>query len=287
MWKYYAFKIAGFILPYLPNKVGYLISCLIADTVYLLSRTLRAAITDNMRHVLGPEADDATLKQHVRGVLRNVVKNYFDLFRIPHMKIHDIESCITVYGWRNLEEAMQKGKGVILVTAHLGSFDIAAQILAIRSIKTTVLVEPLEPPPLLRYITALRETNGVAFVPAQSGVLGMLMQSLRRGEAVLLACDRDIAKNGLKLDFFSEETLMPRAAVHTAMRTGAAVVPGFNLRRGDGRYDVYFEPAIDVVPAGNRAIEKNMGQLVKVMEKYIRSCPEQWVVLSPIWASEQ
>ncbi|MCL0060470.1 hypothetical protein M1N87_00830 [Dehalococcoidia bacterium] len=287
MWKYYAFRIAGFTVSYLPKKVGYLIACLIADTVYMLSPALRAAITDNMRHVLGSETDDATLRQHVRGVLRNVAKNYFDLIKIPHMKLHDIESCITVHGWHNLEDAMEKGKGVILVTAHLGSFDIAAQILAIRSIKTTVLVEPLQPPPLLNYITALRETNGVAFLPAHSGVLEVLRQSLRRGEAVLLVSDRNIAKNGLKLDFFSEETLMPWAAVHTAMRTEAAVVPAFNLRRGDGRYDVYFEPAIDVIPAGNAAREKNMEQIVKVMEKYIRSCPEQWVVLSPIWASEQ
>ncbi|HAZ32155.1 MAG TPA: hypothetical protein DCY61_05640 [Dehalococcoidia bacterium] len=287
MWKYYAFKIAGFTLSYFPKKVGYLIACLIADTVYMLSPALRAAIADNMRHVLGSEADDATLKQHVRGVLRNAAKNYFDLIKIPHMKLNDIESCITVRGWHNLEGALKKGKGVILVTAHLGNFDIAAQIFAVRSIKTTVLVESLEPPSLLSYITALRESNGVAFVPAQSGVLKVIIQSLRRGEAVVLVCDRDIAKNGLESNFFGEETLLPGVAVRIAMRTGAAVVPVFNLRRGDGRYDVYFEPAINVIPTGNGAVAKNMEQVAHAMEKYIKSCPDQWVVLSPIWASEQ
>ena len=287
MWKYYAFKIAGFTLSRLSNKVGYLITRLVADTVYMMSPALRATIADNMRHVLGSEADDATLKQAVQGVLRNATKNYFDLIKIPHMKLNDIESCITVRGWHNLEDALKKGKGAVLVTAHLGSFDIAAQILAVRSIKTTVLVEPLEPPSLLSHITALRESNGVAFVPAQLGVLGVLIQSLRRGEAVLLACDRDIAKNGLKSNLFGEETTLPAAAVRIAMRTGAAVVPAFNLRRGDGRYDVYFEPAINVIPAGNGAVARNMEQVAHVMEKYIKSCPEQWVVLSPIWASEQ
>jgi KDO2-lipid IV(A) lauroyltransferase len=287
MWKYYAFKIAGSTLSYLPKKAGYLIACFIADTVYMLSSTLRAAIADNMRHVLGSKADDATLRQHVRAVLRNAAKNYFDLIKIPHMKLNDIESCITVRGWHNLEGALKKGRGVILVTAHLGSFDIAAQIFAVRLIKTTVLVESLEPPSLLSYITALRESHGVAFVPAQAGVLEVLIQSLRRGEVVLLACDRDIAKNGLESNFFGEETLLPSVAVRIAMRTGAAVVPVFNLRRGDGRYDVYFEPAINVISAGDGAVAKNMEQIAHVMEKYIKSCPDQWVVLSPIWASEQ
>ncbi len=284
MWKYYAFRIAGFTLCYLPRKVGYLIARLIADTVYMLSPALRAAITDNMRHVLGAEADDATLKQAVQGVLRNTTKNYFDLIKIPHMKLNDIESCIRVHGWHNLKDALKKGKGVILVTAHLGSFDIAVQIFAVRSIKTTVLVEPLEPPSLLKFITALRESNGVAFVPAQSGVVKVLIQSLRRGEAVLLACDRDIANNGLKSDFFGEETAMPGDAVHLAMRTGAAVVPVFNLRRGDGRYDVYFEPALNIIPAGNGAVAKNMEQIAHVMERYIMRCPEQWVVLKRVWS---
>ena len=287
MWKYYAFKIAGFILPYLPMKVNYFLARLIADTVYILSPALRAIIADNMRHVLGSETDDATLKQHVRGVLRNVAKNYFDLFKIPHMKLSEIESCLTAHGWHNFEDSLNKGKGVILITAHMGSFDIAAQIFAVRSIKTTILVEPLEPPPLLHYITTLRETNGVAFVPAQSGALGMLMQTLRRGEAVLLACDRDIAGNGLESNFFCQETPMPAVAVRIAMRTGSAVVPVFNVRRGDGRYDIYFEPAINVIRTGNGAVAKNMEQVAHAMEKYIKSCPEQWVVLSRIWESDQ
>jgi KDO2-lipid IV(A) lauroyltransferase len=286
VWKYYAFRIAGFILPYLPKKVGYFIVCLIADIVYMLSSTLRAAIADNMRHVLGSEAG-AVLKRHVRGVLRNVARSYFDLIKIPHMKLSDIENCITVHGWHNLEGALKKGKGVIMVTAHLGSFDIAAQMLAARAIKTTVLVESLEPPSLLSYITALRESKGVAFVPAQSGVMKVLIRSLRRGEVLLFACDRDIAKNGLKSNFFGEETLLPSVAVRIAMRTGAALVPAFNLRRGDGWYDVYLEPAIDVIPAGKGAVANNMEQVTKVMEKYIKCCPDQWVVLSPVWASKQ
>ena len=99
------------------------------------------------------------------------------------------------------------------------------------------------------------------------------MQSLRR--AVLLACDRDIANNGLKSNFFGEGTILPGDAARIAMWTGAAIVPAFNLRRGDGRYDVYLEPVIDIVPAEDGVVAKNMEQVAHVMEKYIRSYPEQ------------
>lgn len=286
MWTYYAFRIAGFTLAYLPKRIGYAIAHFIADILFRLHPSLRAAVTDNMKHVLGTEADDAEVEAAARGVLRNSAKNYFDFIQLRRTDLGDIESHIDVNGWNNLEHSLEKGKGVILATAHLGSFDTAAQILAARSIKTTILVEPLEPPALLDHVTNLRSSNGIAFVPGHDGALKVLMQAVRRGETVLLACDRDIANNGLRSRFFGEEVTLPTIAVRLAMRTGAAIVPAFNLRRRNGRYDVYFEPAIDIIPAGDGAVAKNTDRIARVMEHYIRRSPTQWVVLSPFWASE-
>jgi len=287
MWTYLAFKIAGFTIAYLPTKVGYLIARLTADTVYIFWPSLRASVVANMRAVLGSEVDNATLKRAVRGILRNAAKNYFDLIHLPHMKLDDIDSSITVHGWHNFEDALRRGKGVILVTAHLGSFDMAGQILAARSAKVTALVEELKPAVLLSHVIALRRSKGLTCIPAQLGVLGVVTEALRRGEAVGLVCDRDIGKDGFKSKFFGKETTLPVGAVRVAMRTGAAVVPAFNLRRGDSRYDAYFEPALDIIPSGNDAVARNMEQLIAVMEKYIRTSPEQWVILSPVWPSEQ
>jgi len=274
-------------LAHFPWKLGYLVARLVADTIYFTSPALKDQIADNMKHVLGPEADDAAMKRTARSVLRNAARNYFDLIKIPHLSLADIERLMTIHGWHYVEEAVQQGKGVVFVTAHLGSFDLAAQILAVHSIKATVPVEPLRPPYLLNHVTALRNSHGLSFIPAQSGVLEALLQSLRRGEAIVLACDRDIGGDGLESDFFGERTPLPTLAVRLAMRTGAAVVPAFNLRRADSGYDAYFEPAIEFVPGGNGAVARNVDQVARIMEKYIRMCPEQWVVLNAVWANGQ
>ncbi len=287
MWSYLAFKLAGFTIAHLPTKAGYVIARLTADTVYIFWPSLRAAVAANMRAVLGSEVDNARLKRAVRAVFRNAAKNYFDLIHLPHMKLNDIESRITTHGWHNFEDALNSGRGVILVTAHLGSFDMAGQIFAARCAKVTILVEALKPAVLLNHVIALRRSKGLSCIPGQSGVLGVVTQALHRGEAVGLVCDRDIGKDGRKAKFFGKETTFPAGAVRIAMRTGAAVVPAFNLRREDGRYDVYFEPALDIIPSGDDAVARNMEQIIAVLEKYIRTSPEQWVVLSPIWPSEQ
>jgi len=285
MWKYYAFRFTGLTIAYLPRKLGYLTARFTAFMVYMLSPVTREAVADNMRRVLGPEADEAALKRAVRDVLRNAAKNYYDLIRLPHMRLKDIKDRIKVNGWHNLEDAINRGKGVILVTAHIGSFDMAAQVFPAHSTKVTGLVEPLEPEVLLNHVVALRNCKGMNFMPVQLGVLKVVMQSLHRGEVVLIVCDRDFGKDGLRLSFFGEETSMPVGAVRIAMRTGAAVVPVFNLRQKNGCYDVYFEPAVDIIPEGDGAVAKNMEQIISVMERYIKTYPEQWVVLSPVWES--
>lgn len=287
MWKYYAFKMAAFSLAYLPRNLGYFGASLIADFAYTFFPTARVGVADNMRHVLGFNADDIVLRKAVRGVLRNTAKNYFDLIKVPHMGLDEIERHITVHGWQHLTDALAQKRGVVLVTAHLGSFDIMAQIFAIRPVKATVLVEALKPPPLLNHVTALRESHGVPFMPGQPGALESMMQLLRSGEAISMACDRNIQGKGITSVFFGEEVTLPTVAVIMAMRTGAAIVPIFNRRNHNGSYVINVEPAIDVLTTGNGAVAKNVEQVAQVMERYIRDCPEQWVTLRSIWAKGQ
>ena len=283
MAKYCAFVLAELTLSRLPRKVGYLIAMVFADITYVLSPRLRDSITQNMRHVLGSESDDAAMRKVVRGVVRNTAKNYFDLIRIPRMKPEEIKRQVIPHGVHHLADALASGKGVMLVTAHFGSFDMAAQLLAVHSVRTTILVEALEPERLLDHVVSLRRNKGLNVIPAKSGALQAMLQSLRNGEIVLIACDRDVTGEAPKALFFGEETRLPDIAVRIALRTGAAIIPVFNLRRDDGRYDVYVEPPIEIASNGNGTVAEHMNQVIHVMEKYIKSCPEQWAVLEPVW----
>jgi len=283
MARYYAFILAEHTLSRLPKRVGYLIATLVGYIVYLLSPRLRGSIAGNIKHVLGPETGDAAIRRVVRGVLRNTAKNYLDLISIPRMKPKEIKRQVTPHGVHHLADAFAKGKGVVIVTAHFGSFDVAVQLLAVHSVRTTILVEALEPERLLDHVVSLRRNKGLNVIPAKSGALQAMLGSLRKGEVVLLACDRDVTGEAPKTLFFGEETRLPDIAVRIALRTGAAIIPVFNLRRDNGHYDVYVEPPIEVVSNGSGTVAEHMNQVIRVMEKYIKSCPEQWAVLEPVW----
>jgi KDO2-lipid IV(A) lauroyltransferase len=285
MWQYYAFKIANYSLSFLPKRIGYMFARLIADIVFSISPRVRMDIAANQRHVLGPEVNDRTLRRVVRGVLRNIACNYFDLIKLPRLKRHDLKHSLHINGWEHLETALAKGRGVVFVTAHLGSFDTAVQIFALRSVKTTVLVEPITPPALLAHVTMLRQSHGISFLPSQPGAIGTLFRCLRRGEAVLFASDRDIDKNGLRTTFFDKEATLSTIAVRIAMKTGAALVPCFNRRLMNGKYDLIIEQAIEIDgKESDASVADAVEKVARIMEKYIRRTPEQWVVLSPIWS---
>ena len=283
MARYYLFILAEHTLSRLPRRIGYLIATLVGDIIYLVSPRIRGTIASNVMHVMGAESDDAEVRRVVRGVLRNASKNYLDLIRIPRMKPQQIKRQVTPHGVHHLVDALARGKGVMLVTAHFGSFDMAVQLLAVHSVRTTIPVEALEPERLLDHVVSLRKNKGLNIIPAKSGALQAMIKALRNGEIVLIACDRDITGEAPKALFFCEETRLPDMAVRIALRTGAAIIPVFNIRRDDGEYDVYVEPPIEVVSNGTANVTGHMNEVIRVMEKYIKSCPEQWAVLEPVW----
>ncbi|MFC1998566.1 lysophospholipid acyltransferase family protein [Chloroflexota bacterium] len=283
MTQYYVLKILESLLIHLSKRLCYLLASILGALAFGAVPFLRRNVTGNISHVLKPEDYNGKLNKTVRGVLTSTIRNYVDLVTLPHQNHDDIIRSVNVTGLAHLDEAMSKGKGAILCTAHLGCFDAAFQIFSTYPTQMTVVVEPINPPILLNYVTRIRKNLGINILPAVTGALRKIIKLLRNGEILLFALDRDTAGARVQSHFFGKETSMPAEALKIAMRTGAAIVPVFNNRRPDGNYNLYIEPEIDIIRNGNDSLEQNMERMARVLEKYISMFPEQWVVLEPIW----
>jgi len=281
--QYYTFKILELMLGYLPKRLTYLFASILGAVAFRALPSLRRTVTGNISRVLRPADYNDKLDKTVRGVLTCTFRNYIDLLTLPHQSRDQIISSINVTGLHYLDAAMSKGKGAILYTAHLGCFDAALQALTAYPTQITVVVEPINPPLLLDYVTRIREFFGLNMLPAVRGALRKIIKLLRNGEVLLFALDKDTAGARVQSHFFGQKTSMPAEAVKIAMRTGAAIVPVFNNRRADGKYNLYIEPELDMIRNGNDSLAQNMERIARVMEKYISRFPEQWAVLEPIW----
>jgi KDO2-lipid IV(A) lauroyltransferase len=269
-------------------RLGYFLAAFFGDTLFRLSARHRNIVGNNIQRILVVEPDNRRLRWTVRNVFKNMIKNYFDLTRLSQLRAEDLEESVTIEGWHHLTDAVTNARGTIIATAHLGNFEFAAKVLAMRGIRMTILVEPFNSTPFLRNIAKLRQRNGCEILPVSTGAMKESMRILRRGGTLTIACDRDIQGNGLKVKFFGEETSLPLGAIILALRTGAAIIPLFNVRKSNNRFAIYIEPPLRMVDTGNRrqSTKANLERLAAVMETYIRRYPEQWVVLEPIWRKE-
>ena len=289
MLKYVAFKWAILFLSPLPLNVGYFLSDRIGDVCYLMARGSRRTVRRNLAQVMGPATRREDLDRAARTAFHNISRNYFDLIRLPRLNLDKLSRELTLYHMEHYENALAQKKGVVVVTAHIGNFDFVAQILAARTQKLTVPVEPLQPERLFRLVTGLRSSKGLSFLPQGVAGLRTAVRALKQGETVAVACDRDITGNGCRLNFMGKEASFPTGAVELALKTGALIVPAFSVRQPHNRFSLYVEPPLQMIVEGDRqqTVRENVRQLVSIMERYVRLHPEQWVAaFDVIWDNQ-
>jgi KDO2-lipid IV(A) lauroyltransferase len=288
MVTYLLFLIASIVIPRLPERFSYRLASLAGDVLAALPLPNRAAVEDNLRHVLGPNVTKTALKQTVREVYRNACRNYVDLFRIPHVRLEDLERQVLIQGEHYFDHAYLQGRGVIVATMHLGNFSLLVQMAARRNLPMMVLVEPLRPERLFRLVAGLRASKGLIMMPATPGGVKAAIRVLKEGGLVGIATDRDLQHNGITVDFCGSPTRLPIGAIELAQRTGAALLPAFGPRLGFRRYAIMIEPAIELPqprPGERRAdiVPLALQHLAAVNEVYLRRFPGQWVVFERIW----
>ncbi len=261
---------------------------------WLVAKGARQQATENMVHVLGEETVQTRqgrqrLRRTVRGMFQNSVRNYLQAFALPTTTAKTIMDTVQIEGEDHLQEALARGKGVILFSAHFGPFDYMSQWIAIKGYDLTIPVEHLKDPRMLDLMLTLRRSHGVHFLPlGGSAPMRAILQALRNNKIVLITADRAVQGERVEVPFFGAPAELPSGPAALAIRTGAAVVGAFGWRtyRTNGKHPIEgsFTPLSLALPEEQRTdMASVMRGIVGRMEQQIGAHPEQWVVFSPIW----
>jgi KDO2-lipid IV(A) lauroyltransferase len=193
-----------------------------------------------------------------------------------------------------MDEALAAGTGAILVSLHLGNWELGGLGLADLGYPVNVLTFR---EPDMRFNDSRerqRSERGIRFIYVDrddSSPLAIIeaVNALRRNEVLALLGDRDGSSNTIRLDFFGRPTSIPVGAAHLALASGAPLIPVFVVLEG-GRYATIMEEPIYF--ARNRgeqesAIRAGMEKLTAVFERYIRAYPDQWYNFFPFWEEKK
>lgn len=288
MIRYRAFRTMQWLVERLPRRLGYALAVLVARFAYLFALRARHALEHNLGVAL-PDAGPGELKRLTRANFRNHSKAYADLMRLPVARVEDLRALLHVQGVEHLEAARARGRGVLVISAHMGSWEVAAAIWSATVAPVTLFAEELEPRELYEWYRCTRARLGISVLTLTRSGLRQVLQALDHEEMVVTAIDRDMLGTGVTVDFFSRPALIPDGPAAIALRRGTPLLPVAVYRLPDDTFQAIGYPPIFAEPTGDRAadIRRVTGELVRRLEELIRAHPDQWHMPHRIWADEE
>ncbi len=269
----------------LPRRVSYRLATGLSGLAALLLRTKRNSAEANASRVIGRPKDSPEVRALARRMFRSYGHYYVDFFGLTGDLWRRVVDIVRIEGLHHLDRALERGKGAIFVTAHLGSWDMGAAALAQekRTPSLSAIVESVSDAAADSRVTSMREMRGVNIIPP--GKTMRIWRALRRNEIVFIVGERVIGAKGVDVDFFGERTKLPRGAAWLALKSGAAIIPCFCIRQPDGNYIGHIEDPIFPDDAGDfdTAVRTYTQKIAAVFEDYIARYPDQWCMLQPIW----
>jgi KDO2-lipid IV(A) lauroyltransferase len=258
-------------------------------------RPLRAGPVANAKWLLGPNTTRAQRQRFARRVLNSFYLFIYDIGRAGEQSPEQIRGRIAeVEGHMHYQAARAGQRGAILATAHLGSFEVG--MAAARQLEPTLHVvfqhDRFEAFDRIRH--ALHERLGVREAPIDQGldVWFDLRDALKRDEVVMMQGDRVMpGQTGARVPFCGGHIELPLGPVKLAAITGAPIVPVFAPRLASGGVRIVLETPIEAAPDEARpsrdAPPQALMRLGEAIERHVRTYPEQWLMLSPMWCEDQ
>lgn len=264
-------------LPLIPRVLIGPFAEVVGTLVYLAAPGARRAVRANLA-VIGPERNGRGL---VRRIFVEQTRNYVEIFSIPRLDPKKLLAGMRTDGWEHVARAYEQGKGVILASAHLGPVSVVGQMVIAHGYPVALPVEA-EHSEFQRAVNRARGGAGLQLIRTDSS--RGIFRVLREGKVLGILADRAVTGVGERVEFFGREALLPSAAIVLSLRTGAPLVPSFAGRSG-GVLTASFEPPLDIPNTGDRDADVREGvqRFARVLERYVRSAPEQWTVFEDFW----
>ena len=274
-WLSWSYRAGRGLVLCLPRTASYRCVTGLADLHYAFSTKDRQAVGRNLAEILGhghPGIPAAS-----REVFRNFAKYLVDFFRLERFDAAFLAQYVTVQGREYLDEALRGGRGVILLSAHLGNYELGAAVMTTLGYPVSAIVLTHQDPDIDAFFTHQRRAERVTAIP-----VGMALRQgficLRRNELLAVVGDRDFSQNGLEVTLLGRPTRVPKGPAMFSVRTGAPILPAFCIREPRDRFRMILErPILPRTDADELTEIRRLTQAgTAVLEQYIRQYPTQW-----------
>lgn len=267
-------------------KISLQIGRFIGLLLYLFDARHRNVAINNLMASF-PEKNNDEIKRIIKESFKNIGSTVAEMARVFKGGREWVDGTARFEGRENVEKALKKGKGVLVVTAHIGNWEVGALASAM-DFRLNFVVRPLDN----RFINGLVYKLRTAFnsgVIAKKNAIREILRCLNKNEIVAILMDQNTSREeGVFVDFFGRKACTTPVVALLALRTGAPVIPAFTIREGEGKFKVIIGEEIEVIPTGDnqRDIERYTAIFTVAIESIIRKYPDQWFWLHRRWKTQ-
>jgi KDO2-lipid IV(A) lauroyltransferase len=273
------------ILGLMPRPLARACAVGLARTFYLLHFRLRQVGMRNLALAF-PEKSVEERKRILRGEFTSLGRQLAELCQFPRYTPENIDQVVVYDGLENYQRAYARGKGLLFLTAHFGGWELSAFAHSLHGHWLHIVMRPMDNQYLDRLIERYRTMHGNKTVAKDDFVRGLLA-AMKAGEAVGILMDTNMTPpQGVFVDFFGIPACTASGLARIALRTDAAVVPGFTIwDESMGKYRLRFDPALELIRSGDQEADiiANTQMFTRVIEDYVRNYPDQWLWVHRRW----
>ena len=269
----------------LPRGMSRNVGAAIGWLAYAATPRLRRVGLRNLELAF-PEKPEAERETILRGMYRQLGWQLAEFCHMPGYSLERANQFIRYEGLEHYLTAKQRGKGVLVLTGHLGAWEMSSFYHSLAGYPMGMVIRKLDNPWVNRFVNDIRTQHGNRVLPKDDFARG-LIAAMRAGETVGVLMDTNMTPpQGVFVDFFGHAACTASGVARVALRTGAAVLPGFLAwEPAEKKYVLHFLPELQLVDTGDseRDATTNTQMFTTALENVIRKYPEQWLWVHRRW----
>ena len=245
----------------------------------------RRVARDNLRLAYGDTLSRGDVRRLVLASMRHFAQVAVETLAFERYLAGEADAHVQVEGVEHLHTALARGRGAIVVSGHLGHWELLALMLGRLGVPVANIVRPLDNPYLEPRLARLRKLSGNGVIDKHTAVRQALLH-LRRGGGLDLLIDQRPKRWGIPVPFFGHDAYTAGGLARLALASGAAVVPGFLVREDDGTWRMVIEPEVTVSRTDDPTADayRLTAACTAILEGWVRRYPEQWLWTHRRWA---
>jgi KDO2-lipid IV(A) lauroyltransferase len=281
-------KLCSLIIGNMSRSTAYGLASGAGNLFYVFSRKHRTVAYDGLMQAFDGEKTQKEIREIALDCFVSIAKSATELMFFMDKPVLLRES-VEIEGGGSIDKALSEGRGIILVSAHLGNFPLILARLSLEGYNTAVIMRPLKIKAVREVFepqTAKLNIEAIYSIPRKACVEGAI-RSLRNNRLLFIPLDQNFGTAGVYVDFFGRKAATATGPIVLAQRSGALIVPCFIIRQKDDTHKIIFEEPLRLQKQATEkgTIQFNVQKITDIIESYIRKYPAQWSWIHRRWKS--